>query len=366
MNLAIFLSFKESMAIQKSVGQDGRFIKYYLEPYSREFEKIYVFGWANETYDFPFKNVFLVPNKKNSSPYWYSLTLPFAHKKELEECRVIRLMQFTSVVPAAISKFLYKNKIVATYGFPYGRFLKIRGHNLQSFVWAVIERLLLPAADKFIATYQKTSDHLSARCVPLEKINLLPNGVDVDVFKPLAKKPANKKTELLFVGRFEPEKNILNLAKSLGLIKSLNFHVTLIGRGALEKDIRKILDKEGISYDIIPMLSHDKLISKYQSADIFLLPSLAEGYPKVLVEAMACGLPCIVGKYPGYSDIITDGENGVVCGFEPESIAKAIGKLAASPELKRRLSQNSRKFVLKNNDIKKIVEREIHIISSIK
>ncbi len=362
MKIAIFLSFKESMAIHENAGQAERFLNYYLMPYSEVFEKIYVFSWADESFDFPFKNVSLLPNTLGVSPYGYNLILPFIHKKKLKDCQVIRLMQFTSIVPAAISKLFYKNKIIATYGFPYSRFLNVRGHRMQSLIWTAVEWTFLPVVDQFIATYQKTADYLFDRSVSPEKIRILPNGVDVDFFRPVLKKRTGIKMELLFVGRFEPEKNIINLAKSLSLIKSSDFHITLIGKGALEKDLRRILDEGHVSYEIIPRMSHDRLVIKYQSADVFLLPSLAEGYPKVLIEAMACGLPCVVGKYPGYSDIITDGNNGLVCGFDPQSIAEAIGKLLADTEIRERLSFNSREFVEKNNDIKKLVTDEIRLM----
>jgi glycosyltransferase involved in cell wall biosynthesis len=365
MNIAIFLSFGESIQILKDAGQDERFINYYLKPYSEAFEKIYIFSWANEVFEFPFKNIVLVPNIRNTNPYYYNLTLPFVYRKILKECSVVRLMQFTSIVPAAISKLFYGNKIVATYGFPYSESLKVRGRKLQLIIWRMVERFLLATVNRFIATYQKTVNYLSDRGVSLKKISILPNGVDIEVFKPLSKERDGRKMELLFVGRFGQEKNVINMAKALGLLENKNFSITLIGRGTMEKDVRKILNDHKIDYEILSPLPHNKLVDKYQSADIFLLPSVEEGYPKVLIEAMACGLPCIVGKYPGYSDIITNEENGIVCEFDPESIAKAINRLMLNLKLRKQLSKNSRKFVEKNNDIKNIVSKEIELIQSL-
>ncbi|KKS82160.1 MAG: Glycosyl transferase group 1 [Candidatus Wolfebacteria bacterium GW2011_GWC1_43_10] len=364
MTLSIFLSFKESMRIMKETGQDQRFIEYYLAPYSQAFEKIYIFSWAKESYQFPFKNVELVSNSSDVNVYLYNLLLPFFHKRIIEKSDIIRLMQFTAIVPALIARMFFRLKIVATYGFPYGHFLKTRGKYIQSIIWTLLEKITLKKADKYIVTYKNTFDYLLKNKVDNKKINLLPNGVDIGVFKPIKNK--NKKTNLLFVGRFEPEKNILNLGKALSILKNkFDYFITFIGGGALKRGLVNELDRSGINYKIIPSLPHNQLVKYYQKSDLFLLPSLAEGYPKVLIEAMACGLPPIVARYPGYEQIITDGENGLVCDFNPENISEKIDFLIKNGRLRKKISQNARKFVQTNNNIKKILDKEIKLIRSV-
>ncbi|MFA6136375.1 MAG: glycosyltransferase family 4 protein [Candidatus Paceibacterota bacterium] len=361
MNLAIFLSFKESMEIMRRVGQDNRFIEYYLKPYSKNFEKIYIFSWINETYSFPIKNVFLVPNRRNINPYLYNLFLPFINKIEIRECSVIRLMQLTPIIPAVISKFVYKIPIIATYGFIYGNLFKTQKKKTQSIIWNILERFLVNRPDKYIVTYKNTLNHLLKRGVNKKKINLLPNGVDTKIFKPINNE--NKKINLLFIGRFETEKNILNLAEALSILENgSNYFITLVGDGSLKKNLIAKLD---IGYQIIPSVPHNQLVKYYQKSDIFLLPSLSEGYPKVLIEAMSCGLACVVGKYLGHEQIIKDRENGIVCDFNPENICHKIELLTKDKKLREKISKNARDFVLKNNDIKNILEKEITLIKSL-
>ncbi len=367
MNLAIFLSFKESMGIMRKVGQDSRFIEYYLKPYSQNFEKIYVFSWANEIFEFPVKNIELIPNNKNINPYLYNLLMPFIHRQILKKCSVIRLMQFTSIIPAIISKLFFSNKIIATYGFPYFRSLKINGKKIFSYLWKILEKISINFVDKFIVTYRNNFDYLVGLGVNLKKIIILPNGVDISVFKPLITGISNNdKIRILFIGRFTREKNILNLSKALREVgNDKNIFFTLVGSGDLENNIVNLLENTEVNYKIIHSLPHNQLVPQYQNSDIFLLPSLTEGYPKVIIEAMACGLPCIIGAYPGHEQIITNGENGLVCGFTPKEIAEKINELIKNSKLRNKLSKNAREFVIKNNDIKKIVSNEIELIKSL-
>ncbi len=83
--------------------------------------------------------------------------------------------------------------------------------------------------------------------------------------------------------------------------------------------------------------------AKYLKAfDIFVLPSVKEGLPYAILEAMAAGLPIVATKVGGIPEMITDGESGLlVPPKNPEALATAIEKLIAAPELRARLGQNA-------------------------
>jgi glycosyltransferase involved in cell wall biosynthesis len=366
MNLAIFLSFKETMKIMRTAGQDGRFINYYLEPYSRAFDHIYIFSYGNETFEFPFKNVTLVPNRKNTPIYWYNFTLPFAEKEILKTCRVVRLMQFTSIIPAIIAKKLYGIKVIATYGFPYSIFLKVKKSYLKFALWRLVELLTLKQTDKFIVTYEGNEKFLLKNGVSKEKVALLPNGVDTSIFRPTDKGFDEKNIRLLFVGRLEVEKNLIGLAQAIASSKYKKaLGITFIGKGSLQGEIEKILKDSGIRHKIIPSLPHQELIAHYQQADIFMLPSFAEGYPKVLVEAMACGLPSVVGKYEGYEYVVSDKVNALSCEHSAKDITAKLDELIENVPLRKIIAKGARKFTEEHNDIKKILQKEIEVIQSL-
>jgi glycosyltransferase involved in cell wall biosynthesis len=132
-----------------------------------------------------------------------------------------------------------------------------------------------------------------------------------------------REVELLFVGRLEPEKGLEYLFRALAILNDRSqrtYRLKLIGsaqRGSHEKEIeiRSKARKSGIEKflkwaDYVPF--SDKLLNLYRSADIFVLPSLAEGIPKVLYEAMTAGLPIVATSVGGIPDIIKNEKNGLL------------------------------------------------------
>lgn len=362
MEIAIFLAFKEGMKDLKDVGQDRRLVDYYLREYSKKFNKIYVFSWKKEEYDFGIKNVVLVSNSKNINMYLYNFILPFLHRKILKQVSILRLMQFTPIIPAVISRIISKNKIIATYGYVYSEVLRTKKSFIKNYFWRMVENIGLIFTDAIIVTSPKME-----RFVRDNKYRnglfLIPNSVNIKEFCPIIKSD-NKKFEILFVGRFEVEKNIENLARAVSELRN-KASFTLVGRGSLEQKIKKILDNGQSNYKIIQSLPHKGLRELYQKTDIFVLPSLNEGYPKVLIEAMSCGASCVVSKFDGYQHIITDSESGLVCSFNKESIQEKISSLIADKELRLKISRGARRFVEENNDIEKNIIKELDKIDSI-
>lgn len=91
-----------------------------------------------------------------------------------------------------------------------------------------------------------------------------------------------------------------------------------------------------------PRYDEEKL-EAYRAADVFCLPSYAEAAPLSLLEAMAVGLPCVVTGVGGVPEIVTDGEDALlVPPQQPEVLARRLGEVIGSPELRRRLGDNAR------------------------
>lgn len=362
MKLSIFLAFKEGMKDLQNVGQDRRLVDYYLKEYSKKFDKIYVFSWKKEEYDFGIENVVLVSNSKNINMYLYNFLLPFLHRDILKQVSILRLMQFTPIIPAVISKLITGNKIIATYGYVYSEFLKTKRSYFKSFLWRIVEKIGLLFTDAVIVTSPKMERFVKDNNFKND-LFLIPNSVNIKEFYPIDK--SNKEMfEVLFVGRFEVEKNIENFSKAVCGLKN-KIRLTLVGRGSLEQEIKKILDKGQVNYRIIQSLPHNELKELYQKTDIFVLPSFNEGYPKVLIEAMSCGASCVVSKFDGYQHIIKDYENGLICEFDKESIKEKILELINNETLRIKISKGARVFVEENNDIEKNMIKELNNIKLI-
>lgn len=159
----------------------------------------------------------------------------------------------------------------------------------------------------------------------------------------------NDRIHLLFVGRLEPEKGLeylFNAVSQFNAQSQVPCSVTIVGaaqKGSEAKGdaIRERARELGLDSYITwkgYVAYGEELIAIYREADIFVLPSLSEGIPKVLYEAMAAGVPIVCTRIGGMPDVIAHQENGyLVTPGSAEEIHAAIKDIAGSPELRERL-----------------------------
>lgn len=163
------------------------------------------------------------------------------------------------------------------------------------------------------------------------KIRVITNYLETNKFTPAPNKHiSNECINLICVGRIAPQKNIINFINAVAILKKkgLNFRVDWYGQ-----DFQNMYSKE--CYDLVRnsdvgdvMFFHpqtSKIAEIYQAADIFCLPSLWEGYPNVLCEAMSCGLPVVSSGVSDVPRIMEDGVNGFI--FDPRSIYDMVEKI---------------------------------------
>lgn len=165
-------------------------------------------------------------------------------------------------------------------------------------------------------------------------VKLIPNGVDVEKFKPKKAVRIFSDTTVGYLGQLRKEKNVESLIKAC---KTQGFNLAVGGTGPLYKKI-KSMERENIK--VLGFVRDS--VEFYNSIDIFVLPSYAENDPLTVLEAMACGKPIVATKC--IEDSIKD-DFGVVCDYTPESIGEAINDV-----LKRdiqEMGKNARKHVLK-------------------
>ncbi len=135
-------------------------------------------------------------------------------------------------------------------------------------------------------------------------------------------------TTLIFVGRIAPEKNLSALLEA---IQPLQVRLVLIGEGKIRPELQRRFPSLNGRISWEGNVPNSELPEYLNRAGLFILPSLYEGHPKALIEAMACGLPVIGADSPGIRELIRHGETGYLCGTEPESIRKAIQDLLDQP-----------------------------------
>jgi glycosyltransferase involved in cell wall biosynthesis len=202
-----------------------------------------------------------------------------------------------------------------------------------------------------------------------KKVVTITNFVDTDYFKPAAKKAQNSTPTIISVGRITPQKNILNYLSALRILveKGLKFKAIWFGNTDQEDYFQSCnlsIEKLGLRdyFEFRPATKEIK--NEYQKADIFCLPSIFEGFPNVLCEAMCCGLPVACSNICDNPLIVQQGVNGRL--FNPiivEEMASAIEEMINFPETGKELMCNSnRGKAIEMFSEKIFIERYIQII----
>jgi glycosyltransferase involved in cell wall biosynthesis len=190
------------------------------------------------------------------------------------------------------------------------------------------------------------------------KFDICRLGVDTERFIPAVKSKANETCQLLCVGRLTPAKGQAISLESVAQLKQqgITVHLTLVGMGPDEQSLKNYAQ----SLDIVAQVTftgavdQDHILAYYNIADMFVLPSFAEGLPVVLMEAMAMEIPCITTTITGIPELIQQGQNGLlVPASDSQSLTQAIKQLAENPVLRQQLGTAGRLKVLSDYELSK-------------
>lgn len=270
----------------------------------------------------------------------------FGLEKKLKDFNVLHSADTHHIfsLQAARAKKKFGNKLVLTV------WENIPFQDEKRRVLQIISQEVIDSADIFLPVTQRSKEMLLLEGVPEKKIIIIPQSVDLKVFKPREKnrtllaKLGCKQDEaiILFVGRLHRTKGIDFLLHALKrLIQDNTVEVSpkliIIGTGEEEKSLRRQSERLDISRNIIWLskINHGDLSDYYSVADIFVLPSIPveewqEQFGMVLVEAMACGKPVITTCSGSIPDVV--GDAGIL--VQPAdfySIYQALKQLISTP-----------------------------------
>ncbi len=161
-----------------------------------------------------------------------------------------------------------------------------------------------------------------------------------------------KKDELLIltVGRLSRQKGHIYLIDALASIKKPhNIKCAVIGTGPYKELLERRIHSKGLKGRVMLAGAKDCIKPWLCAADIFILPSLWEGIPIALLEAMALGLPCIATSVDGVREVIDEGQNGLTCPpANPEELAQAVIRLCEDVPLRNSLALSAKKTIRDN------------------
>lgn len=200
-----------------------------------------------------------------------------------------------------------------------------------------------------------------------KKVEYVPGvGIDIEKFNNIKVNIAQKRKELgvdlndtvlLSVGELNKNKNHQIIIRALAMIHRPNVKYIVVGHGTLKGYLVNLVKELGVEKQVIFLGFREDVAEIYKTADIFVFPSKREGLSVALMEALASGLPCIVSKIRGNTDIIENGITGVVVeANEPREYANAISELINNKEIQEIYRKNIREKINKF-DCKQINKR---------
>jgi glycosyltransferase involved in cell wall biosynthesis len=192
------------------------------------------------------------------------------------------------------------------------------------------------------------------------RLHVVHCGVDVSAYSPRIH--AGPGSHVLFVGRPGLRKGLPWLVEALARLcaERADLRITIVGDGPERPSVEALVRSAGISERVTftGYQSAAQIAEWLTTADVFVLPSLAEGVPIVLMEAMAAAVPVVTTNVGGSSELVIDGVNGfLVPPVVPEALVHRIRQLLDDPGLRARLGRAGRETVIRDFDLRQETAR---------
>ena len=223
---------------------------------------------------------------------------------------------------------------------------------------ATVERELMDSADMIIASSPHEKDAMVQRYKALaQRIQVVPCGVDLSLFKPLDIEEARKSLGLngekviVYVGRLERIKGLELLLRTTAIMDGKDdLKVLIIGGNLSEEDevtyLREMADELGIGdiMEFVGIVDQRTLPLYYNAADVCVVPSHYESFSLAALEALACGTPVVATRVGGLPTVVQHGRTGYLLSWRcPEPFADSLEVILSSRGLQRSMSLAARK-----------------------
>ena len=353
---------ESGLATMAATGQLARLTRH-LQGYAEAFDATY-FSWLTWQTELPYyrglaaHTALVCPWRPVSGPL-NALLRPLREWRWWHNLDLVRSMNLLGSIPAMMARIAYRVPFVVSFGADYQAIARIHGHGRRHLAkWRWLERAACATAAAVMVSNRTYAERLR-RAHPTARIVFHPNWVDLERFTPLppVTSPARMSLPLmvLFVGRLVEVKNLIRLAHAAdGLtVGDRPVHLYCVGAGPLADRLR------GQGVEVVGPIPWGDLPGVYRMADAFALPSLSEGHPKALTEAMASGLPCVTSIQTA-KDL---GFPGGLVGCNPESVPSirdALTLALTTPAL----GALARAHAEAHWDLKALMPRELRLLEA--
>jgi len=237
--------------------------------------------------------------------------------------------------------------------------------SLRSPIYNRMDRWSLRAAARVVTMNRAFEQQLVEHGLPAERITVLHNAVSIPKYQPSRAGDAvlqRRKADLglspdvkviLCVGRLSREKGHIDMISSLRHLRhmqpSRDVRLIIVGEGPEQVRLTQAIQAAGLDKHVVFAGQLKDVAPYYEAADVVAIPSLSEGSPNVLLEAMAYAVPVVATTVGGIPEIVTDGATALlVPPRHPVAMAQAIDKLLSNPPVAMNMGQQARKKVEKD------------------
>jgi len=268
---------------------------------------------------------------------------------------IIHVQSFCIAIPALISKKFYK--------IPYVLWGQGSDVYLPDPLTKMTSKITMQNADSMIALTEDMKQAMQS--IYYRDVAVVPNGIEFKEY--MSEAPVNmikgSEKRILFVGRLYPVKGVQYLLQAMKIIheEMPDVKLILVGDGEEREHLESLTDSLEIRerVEFAGRVLHKKVQDYMNQADVLVLPSLSEGFPLTILEAMACGLPIVATRVRGVPDIVENDTNGyLVDTKDPEQIAWALLKILENEQLRKNISKNNREKVKTYSWDKVVVQLE--------
>jgi glycosyltransferase involved in cell wall biosynthesis len=362
MNLVVFLMRNTSLALYERMGMFDREMALYRELVKHGVRTALVTYGGREDLGFAgrLRGVRILCNWPGWPCEVYERRLVWLHAPWLWRADVVKADQTDGAEVAVWSARRWRKPVVARSGYSFLDFQE-RAHGVgspQAREAERITRFVYGAARHVVVTTPVMAEQAVNRLgVNPRSLTVVPNYVDTKRFHPdphVMRVPGR----LCTIGRLEPEKNQAELIRALD---RTGFELDIIGTGNEEVALRALAQERGAHVRFLGCLVHAQLPARLQQAEVFVLPSLYEGHPKTLLEAMACGTACVGTDVTGIREVIQHRETGILCGTSSAEIRESLTSLLRDPALRDAIGQKAWRFVEERFALDRVAVKELGV-----
>jgi glycosyltransferase involved in cell wall biosynthesis len=293
----------------------------------------------------------------------YSFLMPLFHRRWLKSADIFKTNQMDGSWAAVIAKWLYHKPLIIRTGYTWSLLRKT--HNTpkcRQMLIRIAERLAYKNASVVTVTTQSQARYISESYrLSEENVQVIPNYVDTRLFTP--RESIEKYSDrLVFVGRLNEEKNLFNLIEA---VTQTGLTLDIYGEGDIRNELEAYVKKCDAKVNFMGVVPNNEMPAVLNRYRYYILPSLHEGMPKTLLEAMACGLVCIGTNVEGINNIIEDGVNGYLAkGTQVDALVEVIKRAARLPH--NFITAEAVRQVQGSFSLETVVRREKEIIANLK